>query len=347
MTAARATYSYFPGCSLTSTAIEYDLSFRLVAEAFGIGLEVLEDWNCCGASPAPHHWGGNLGVFLPARNLHIAGAGHGAMVAPCAGCYTRHKYAQYELSRNQGLRHKVEETLDEPGRFGTRVLNIVELFNEEVNTAEMASRARSRMAGIRLGGYYGCVLTRPAHILDFDDPRDPVSMEPLLRAAGAEFPFFPFKSDCCGSYMGLTNKEIVLSASRRILEVAVECGIEALVTACPLCHQNLDLRQGQINKRYGLELELPVLYFSQAIGLALGYPPERLGIDAHAVGVGALVERMEANMAAADAQAAEPVSAAANADASVAAEPAPDTADAYAQAAAEPAPGAPSGKGGA
>lgn len=287
-----STYSYFPGCSLTSTAIEYDLSFRLVAEAFGISLEVLEDWNCCGASPAPHHWGGNLGVFLPARNLHIAGARHESMVAPCAGCYTRHKYAQHELSHDEALRTKVEETLDEPGRFDTRVLNIVELFNEEIDVGELAAESAGRLDGVRLGAYYGCVLTRPAHILNFDDPRDPVSMEPLLEATGAELPFFPFKSDCCGSYMGLTNIDIVLSASRRILETAVECGIDALVTACPLCHQNLDLRQGQINKRYGLALDLPVLYFSQAIGLALGMSAPQLGIDAHAVGIDRVLQKM-------------------------------------------------------
>lgn len=285
-------YSYFPGCSLTSTAIEYDTSFRLVAEAFNIGLEELQDWNCCGASPAPHHWGGNLGVFLPARNLHIAGASHTAMVAPCAGCYTRHKYAQYELKHNQELRAQLEETLDEPGRFDTRVLNIVELFNEEIDPSELAARSAGSLTGLRLGAYYGCVLTRPAHVLNFDDPRDPVSMELLLKAAGAELPFFPFKSDCCGSYMGLTNPDIVLGASRRILEAAGECGMDALVTACPLCHQNLDLRQKQINKRYGTALRMPVLYFSQALGLALGFSAAQLGIDAHAVGVGNIVDKM-------------------------------------------------------
>lgn len=287
-------YSYFPGCSLTSTAIEYDTSFRLVAEAFGIGLEVLEDWNCCGASPAPHHWGGTLGVFLPARNLHIAGRSElPAMVAPCAGCYTRHKYAQFELARNGELRRKVERALHEPVSFGTEVLNVVELFNREIEPADLSVRAKGRLRGLKLGTYYGCVLTRPAAVLGFDDPKDPVSMELLLGCTGAEIPHFPFKTDCCGSYMGLTKKEIVLNASRRIIEVALECGVDALVTACPLCHQNLDLRQGQINEAFGTSFELPVLYFSQAIGLALGYTQEELGIDSHAVSMSAFQARME------------------------------------------------------
>ncbi|MBE0430079.1 MAG: CoB--CoM heterodisulfide reductase iron-sulfur subunit B family protein [Thermoleophilia bacterium] len=285
-------YSYFPGCSLTSTAIEYDTSFRLVAEEFGIGLDMLEDWNCCGASPAPHHWGGNLGVFLPARNLHIAGAGHQAMVAPCAGCYTRHKYAQQQLVRNEEHRTKVENALHEPLRYQTRIMNIIELFNEEIDPEEMSRRARSRLENVRLGTYYGCVLTRPAEVLGFDDPKDPVSMEPLLAATGAEIPYFPFKTECCGSYMGLAKKEIVLRASRRIIEVALECGIDALVTACPLCHQNLDLRQGQINRAFGTKYELPVLYLSQALGLGLGMAPEELGIDAHAVGIGRVMRKM-------------------------------------------------------
>lgn len=296
------TYSYFPGCSLTSTAMEYDTSFRLVAEAFDIGLEVLEDWNCCGASPAPHHWGGTLGIFLPARNLHIAGkADHAAMVAPCAGCYTHHKFAQHELCSDLELRRKVEKALREPVCCETEVLNILQLFNKEIAPESLAERAQGRLAGVRLGTYYGCVLTRPADILGFDDPRNPVSMEPLLQATGAETPFFPFKTECCGSYMGLTKKEIVLRASRRIIEVALECGIDALVTACPLCHQNLDLRQGQINKAYGTSFELPVLYFSQAIGLGLGLPPAELGIESHAVGIGKVLKKMEVAGAGSDA----------------------------------------------
>lgn len=287
-------YSYFPGCSLTSTAMEYDASFRLVAEAFDIGLEVLKDWNCCGASPAPHHWGGTMGVFLPARNLHIAGqAGRPAMVAPCAGCYTRHKYAQHELAQNEELRQKVEKALHEAVSYETEVLNIVQLFNQEIAPAGLAARAQGRLAGVRLGAYYGCVLTRPADILGFDNPKDPVSMEPLLKATGAEIPHFPFKTECCGSYMGLTKKEIVLRASRRIIEVALECGIDALVTACPLCHQNLDLRQGQINSFYGTSFQMPVLYFSQAIGLGLGLSPVELGIDSHAVGIDNVLEKMD------------------------------------------------------
>lgn len=289
------TYSYFPGCSLTSTAMEFDISFRRVAEAFGIGLEVLEDWNCCGASPAPHHWGGTLGVFLPARNLHIAGqADHPAMVAPCAGCYTRHKFAQFELSQDNELRRKVENALHEPLSYETEVLNIVQLFNRDIAPERLAERVQGRLTGVRLGTYYGCVLTRPADILGFDDPRNPVSMEPLLEATGAEVPFFPFKAECCGSYMGLTKKEIVLRASRRIIEVALECGIDALVTACPLCHQNLDLRQGQINSFYGTSFQLPVLYFSQAIGLGLGLSATELGIDSHAVGIDKVLKKMEA-----------------------------------------------------
>ncbi|MHB1390467.1 MAG: CoB--CoM heterodisulfide reductase iron-sulfur subunit B family protein [Thermoleophilia bacterium] len=287
-------YTYFPGCSLTSTAIEYDTSFRRVSAAFDIGLEELEDWNCCGASPAPHHLGGNLGVFLPARNLHIAGEGHAGMVAPCAGCYTRHKYAQYELGHNTALRQEVEDVLQEPVRYQTEVLNIVQLFNREISPEALARKAQGRLSGVKLATYYGCVLTRPAKIIQFDNPKDPVSMEPLLEACGAGVPFFPFKMDCCGSYMGLAKKEIVLSASRRIIEAALDGGFDALVTACPLCHQNLDLRQGQINSAFGTSYELPVLYYSQAIGLGLGFSPAELGIDAHAVSVGKLMRKMAA-----------------------------------------------------
>lgn len=263
--------------------MEYDISFRFVAREFGFGLDELKDWNCCGASPAPHHWGGELGILLPARNLHIAGASHSSIVAPCAGCFNRLKYAQYELARNQELRQQAGRVLREPVRYQTEVLNAVQLLNREIDPAALKEKARGRLEGIALGTYYGCVLVRPPEVVKYDDPTNPVKMEPLLKATGASIPHFPFKTECCGSYMGLAKKDIVLKASRRVIEVALESGVDALVTVCPLCHQNLDLRQGQINKVFGTHYHLPVLYLPQVICLALGYSPEELGIDAHAV----------------------------------------------------------------
>ncbi len=281
--AAGKSYSYYPGCSLKSSSMEFDISFQAVAAALGIGLDEIHDWNCCGASPAPHHRVESLGVLLSARNLHIAGATHDAVVAPCAGCYNRLKTAQFKLAGDEELREQTGEVLGAEVRYEAEVLNIVQMLNREISPEALAEKAQGRLEGVKLAPYYGCLLTRPADILKFDNPRDPRSMEPLLGATGAETPFFAFKTECCGSYMGLPRKEIVLTASRRIIEVAVSSGFDALVTACPLCHQNLDLRQPQINKAFGTELRLPVLYFSQAIGLGLGIPPEELGIDALAV----------------------------------------------------------------
>lgn len=281
--AADRNYSYYPGCSLKSSSMEFDISFQAVAEALGIGLDEIEDWNCCGASPAPHHRVESLGVLLSARNLHIAGADHDAVVAPCAGCYNRLKSAQHKLAGDEELRQQTSEVLGAQVRYEVEVLNIVQMLNREVTPEALAEKAQGRLEGVKLAPYYGCLLTRPADILKYDNPRDPRTMEPLLEATGAEIPFFAFKTECCGSYMGLPRKEIVLTASRRIIEVAISSGFDALVTACPLCHQNLDLRQGQINKAFGTELRLPVLYYSQAIGLGLGIPPEQLGIDALAI----------------------------------------------------------------
>lgn len=285
-------YSYFPGCSLTSSAGEYDASFRLTAKALGIGLDEIPDWNCCGASPAPHHWGGNLGVLLPARNLHIAGYGHDAMVAPCAGCYNRHKNAQHELSGSEEIREQATRVLREPVRYEIEILNLVELFDREVTPEALAERAQGRLAGLNFATYYGCLLTRPAKIMNFDNARNPVSMKPLLMATGAAADHFPFKSECCGSYMGLAHKEIVLRASRRIIDVADGLGFDAIVTACPLCHQNLDLRQGQINKAFGTNIEMPILYFSQVLGLALGLSADDLGIDSHIVSARKLLAKI-------------------------------------------------------
>jgi len=287
---ADKTYSYFPGCSLTSSAAEYDVSFRLVVEKLGISLDEIEDWNCCGASPAPHHWGGNLGVLLPARNLHHAS--RDALVAPCVGCYNRLKNSQYEIASSEEIRAQAERLFGEPVRYETEVLNLVEFFARVTTPEKLAGMAQGRLAGLNLATYYGCLMTRPAKIMNFDNARDPVSMKPLLRATGADSGHFPFKSECCGSYMGLARKEIVLRASRRIIEVADDMGFDAIITACPLCHQNLDLRQGQINSTFGTSLEMPVLYFSQVLGLALGLDSDDLGIDTHMVSARRLLEKI-------------------------------------------------------
>ncbi|MFA5810686.1 MAG: heterodisulfide reductase-related iron-sulfur binding cluster, partial [Thermoleophilia bacterium] len=152
-TQADKTYSYFPGCSLTSSACEYDVSFRLVAEELEIRLDEIEDWNCCGASPAPHHWGGNLGVLLPARNLHHAM--RDALVAPCVGCYNRLKNSQYELANSEAIRVQAEHVFGEPVRYETEVLNLVEFFTRVTTPEKLAERVQGRLAGLNLATYYG------------------------------------------------------------------------------------------------------------------------------------------------------------------------------------------------
>lgn len=276
-------YAYYPGCSLTSTAVEFDMATRLVAKEFGIGLEEVEDWNCCGASPAPHHLGGLLGVLLPARVLHYASRYRDAVVAPCAGCYNRLRFAQGELSRSESLRKRAEKVFQEPVRYEAEIYDILDFFNREIDNEEMETRAQGRLNGVKFATYYGCLLTRPPEVIERDDRKNPGSMEVLLRATGAEVPYFPLKTECCGSYLGLGAKEIVLRASHRILELATADGYDAIVTACPLCQQNLDLRQAQINKKYGTSFNMPVLYFPQVIGLGLGLSEDVLGLDANII----------------------------------------------------------------
>lgn len=259
------------------------MSTRAVARDFGIRLEEVEDWNCCGASPAPHHLGGLLGVLLPARVLHNAARYHDAVVAPCAGCYNRLRYSRGMLRRDESLRDRMETVLGMPPRYDIEVFDVIDFFNREIDYEAMALRSHGRLCGVRFATYYGCLLTRPPEVIPREDRKDPISMEMLLRATGAEVPFFPLKTECCGSYLGLGAKEIVLSASRRILDLAAADGYDAIITACPLCQQNLDLRQAQINRKFGTSFNIPVLYFPQAIGLGIGLTADELGLDANVV----------------------------------------------------------------
>ena len=292
-------YAYYPGCSGHGTSVEYEASTRAVCNALNMDLVEIEDWNCCGSTPA-HSVSHELSGALAARNLMQAPkTGADCVISPCPSCSSNLKMARHRM-QNPAFKAKVDELLDAPtpanadgGADLMETYSVLQAIVENVGVENIASRVTYPLEGIKVVTYYGCLLSRPAHVAKFDDPENPVSLDNIMKALGAEVLPFALKTECCGAAMGIPDVNIPGSLSGRILDTAKAVGAEAVVTACPLCHMNLDLRQRQaarISKKsfFGL----PVFYYTQLIALAFGLPKNAMRLDKLAVNPYPLLDKI-------------------------------------------------------
>ncbi|MDH5405029.1 MAG: CoB--CoM heterodisulfide reductase iron-sulfur subunit B family protein [Candidatus Aminicenantes bacterium] len=276
-------YAYYPGCSLHSTAFEYDLSMRAVLEKLGIEYEELRGWICCGTSPA-HCSSKLLGVTLPIKNLAIAEEdGFRQMIVPCASCFSRLKIALHETSENPELREKVEQVLNYAYQGSVEVRHPLDILYNEGGLERIRESVREDLSRMKVVCYYGCLLTRPPKAVNFDQCEYPMTMDNLLKGCGIDVLDWSYKTDCCGAGQALALTNIVVKLSRDILVNAKQVGAEAVAVACPLCHSNLDARQSEIEQTYKLSLNLPIFYFSQLIALAMGVDKNKIGLQGHLV----------------------------------------------------------------
>ncbi len=255
--------SFFPGCSLEGTAREYGESIEAVCKNLDIDLEELPDWNCCGASSA-HCTNEFLSVALPARNLALAEESRQDLVTPCAACFSRLKTAEKALAEEKDI------DLGVSFRGDINILHILELFCRDELTDHIEQQVTKPLAGLKTVCYYGCLLVRPPKIVAARHWEDPHTLDRLMTALGAESIHWPYKTECCGGSMVLTNTDIFHHLIGRILDMAIEAGAECIVTACPLCMANLDTREEELSEAKGTNYNLPVFYFTELMGLAFG-----------------------------------------------------------------------------
>lgn len=272
-------YHYYPGCSLEGTALEYDRSTRAVLAALGVELSEIEGWSCCGASAA-EATSGLLALVLPARNLALAERQAAPMdvLVPCSACYLNLKTVQEKTRTDSGLAATIntvlgEEQLHLHGRL--RVRHLLDVLAADLGAEAIRPKVVRPLTGLRIAPYYGCQCLRP--YADFDDPELPVSMEPLIRVAGAEV--FPWRMGgrCCGASHMSTQREVGTALVADILDAAR--GADAVVTVCPMCQMNLEAFQGAAGRAVGKDLHISVLYLPQLIGLALGLGAGEMGLD--------------------------------------------------------------------
>jgi len=274
---------FYPGCSLEGSSREYTESLEAVCEVCGIELEQVPDWNCCGATAA-HNLDHDLALALPARILALAErAGFEELLVPCAACYSRLTVTRHELLEDEALRERIVAIIDLPMTGKVKVINVIQLLERHV-VPLLPEKVKAPFAH-KVACYYGCMMVRPHKILGFDRPEDPESMDELMKKIGANPLDWAFKVECCGAGFSVSRTDLVAKLSGRILDDAVARGAEALVVACPMCQSNLDMRRKAIDKYLGHETGIPVIYVTQAIGLAMGIDERKLGLQRHFVPV--------------------------------------------------------------
>ena len=276
-------YIYYPGCSLERNASAYNDSTKAVAEPLGMEFQEVDDWNCCGA--VEFIAVDKIQAYaLTARNLALAeqqltNGEH--MIAPCSACFLNLSKCDAYLTASSGLTDKVNQALKAggmsytPGKVHTR--HLLDVIVNDVGYEAVEQKVKNPLYGLRVAPYYGCLIVRPGFLDKFDDPEYPTSLDKLTRSLGATVVDFPMKAHCCGGHMTQISDEIALNMINHLLKNAADYQADVIVTICPMCQLNLDAYQKDVNRALGTNYNIPILYFTQLIGLALGLSADALG----------------------------------------------------------------------
>lgn len=274
--------AYYPGCSLEGSAIEYGVSTKRTAEILGVELVEIEDWNCCGATSG-HNTDILLSIALPARNLAIAEKTGLNVLAPCAACYNRFRNAEHQVRSDSKIKDQVEQVIDMEYKAENETYSILNYLTEQVGLDKIAEKVTKPLKGMKAACYYGCLLVRPEGHTGFDDTEYPQSMDNIVKTLGAEAVEWSYKTECCGAALGTSRPDVGQKMIAAVLKNAKESGAECIVTACPLCMMNLDMRQKSAEKSAGEKFDLPIYYVTELLAIACGDSPEKVKADKHFV----------------------------------------------------------------
>jgi heterodisulfide reductase subunit B len=271
-------FAYFPGCSLEKMASSYHMSALETAKKLDVHLKELDDWNCCGATTY-FYIDELLAYTLSARNLAIAEKNGLDVVAPCSACYKNMYFTAAHLKKDADLAEHINFALEEDnlkfnGTVGVK--HLIEVFANDVGPEELKSKVTRPLTGVRVAPYYGCQIVRPQK--EKEDVEQPQFFEEILSAIGATPVNYPLKMRCCGGSLIISSRTAALGMVRNLLQSAVDSQASVIATACPLCQVNLEVYQQQVNQEFSTNFSVPVMYFTQLIGMALGIPNKKLGI---------------------------------------------------------------------
>ena len=278
-------FALFPGCSLEKMASSYLKSSVQTTQRFGIELQEIEDWNCCGATTYSYI-DELLANTLVARNLAIAEKEGLDFVAPCSACYKNAYFANKYIKEDPDLSEHINYALEQDDlqfQGSIEVYHIIDIFSDEIGPAKIKEKVTNPLSGLKVAPYYGCQIVRPRK--NGEELEDPQFFEEIISAMGAEPVNFADRLRCCGASLIMTSRHAALDMVRILLYNAVSSGADVIATACPLCQVNLECYQTQVNEEFGTDFAVPVLYFTQLMGLALGMSRRQLGIGSELVSV--------------------------------------------------------------
>ncbi len=285
-------YAYFPGCSLDATGIEFGLSNKLVAKKLDLDLWEIPDWNCCGASAA-HLTNHMLALSLPARNLAIAEkAGMKVVAVPCAACFARCTATSEAVKSSEEMQKKISDIIEMDYQAKAEIFSLLDVIGKQIGLERIKAQVTKPLNGLKVASYYGCLLVRPPKIVQSDDPENPMTMDNIMAAIGAEPVEWSFKTECCGASHVVTKPSVGKDMIYEILKNAQINGAEAIATACPLCGLNLDMRQKQINANKGTNFNIPVFYFTELMALSFGCSGKDVGLSKHFVPAEGLIQEV-------------------------------------------------------
>jgi heterodisulfide reductase subunit B len=271
-------YSYYPGCSLNGTGRAYEESLLPVFQAFGAELNELDDWNCCGAT-AYMAINEDSALVMAARNLALAEQKPRDLVAPCSGCFLALKKSQHYIADYPAVAQQVTGALKHGGLEYAGKVNVrhpLDVLVNDIGLPAIKKAVKHPLKGFKVAPYYGCQIVRP--FAEFDDQQNPVLMDKLLQALGAEVVRYPLKTRCCGGSLTGTIGEVGQRLSFILLNEAQRRGATCIATVCPLCQFNLDSYQAEMSRQWS-PVRMPVVYFTQLLGLALGLDEKTLGLQ--------------------------------------------------------------------
>lgn len=277
-------YLFYPGCSLHRSARPYFDSLMAIRESIEAEFEEISDWNCCGATEyiAVHHLAAHA---LVGRNLALAAQqadGTRTVMVACSACYLNLAKTDSYMHKDARLNEQVNSALAagglryEPGTLKMR--HLLDIVVHDIGLEKIRSKVTRPLKGLRIAPYYGCMIARPDRDNRWDNVEHPMALDRLMNALGAEVIDFPLKTHCCGGHMTQINLPVAYDLIRRLVHGAAEYRADLLVTLCPMCQLNLDAYQAEMNRHFHTDYHVPILYFTQLMGLAFGLEPKVLGL---------------------------------------------------------------------
>ena len=279
---AEMDYLYFPGCTLYTKAKNFDQTARDCSLLLGFELKEMKNWTCCGAT-FPLATDNIMALLPPARILANAREEGAALTTLCAVCFNVIKRTNRLIQENEEKRDKINNFMEKNYQGDLRILHYLEILKKDIGFSQLKEKVKKSLTGLKAAPYYGCMLLRPFDEMEFDDKERPTIFEEFLEALGAKATHFPLKIECCGSFQSVGAPEVATECAYKILGSAIKNGAEALVSTCPMCTFNIDHKQADIKTKYLDFKTIPVLYFTQILGIAMGVEAETLGFEQNAV----------------------------------------------------------------